>query len=143
MAIEIKKGIVESLRPAEEDKPCTCRVGGNEIELHPDLADRLKDGDDVAISGHESENGLKALAINNLTRKKVSSIDPSNTILLLGFSGFASFLFFVLGMQNYFGGAMNLALTNLVLVLAGLTGAVISFGRFLAVRSALKMINYL
>ena len=126
MSIEIRKGTVASITQTEGKNTGICRVDDHEIELNRDLVDKVNVGDDIAIAGNTNEQGMKALAVNNLSKKRLSSVDPTNIVLALGFSGFLFFLFFVLGAQNFSAGIMSLAALNFALSLASLTATGIS-----------------
>ena len=143
MAIEIVTGTITTVTPATEEKSASCRIGEREIELHRDLADRVEAGDEVVVSGQADEKGMKALAINNRSQRRLSAIDSTNLMLLLGFCGFAWLLFFVLGMQNMMAGETMLTLLNLALSVIGLVGMGISFGRVFVIQRAANRIRNL
>ncbi len=143
MSIEIRKGTVAAITQAEEKKASICRVGDHDVELNRDLVDKVNIGDEIAIAGNANEQGMKALAVNNLSLKKISSIDPSNIVLGMGFSGFVFFLFFVLGAQNLSAGIMSLAALNLAVCLVGLVGAGIAIAHLIHLRQALAKCKYL
>jgi len=143
MSIEIKKGTVAAITQAEGKNVSICRVDDQEFELNRDLVDKVNVDDDIAIAGNSNEQGMKALAVNNLSRKRVSSVDPTNIVLAMGFSGFLFFLFFVLGAQNFSAGIMSLAALNLALSLASLVAIGLSIMHFRRLRQALAKCKYL
>ncbi len=143
MSIEIKKGTVAAITPAEEKKASICRIDDYEIELNRDLVDKVNVGDEIAIAGNNNEQGMKALAVNNLSKKKISAVDPSNTVLALGLSGFIFFVFFVLGAQNFSAGNMSLTVLNLAICSTGLVGAGITISHLLRLRESLAKCKYL
>ncbi len=143
MSIEIRKGTVAAITQAEEKKASICRVGDHDVELNRDLIDKVNTGDEIAIAGNSNEQGMKALAVNNLSKKKISSIDPTNIVLGLGFSGFIFFVFFVLAAQNFSAGIMSLAALNLAICLAGLIGAGITIAHLIRLRQSLAKCKYL
>ena len=142
MSIEIRKGTVAAITQAEGKNASICRVDDQEIELNRDLVDKVNIGDDIAIAGNTNEQSMKALAVNNLSLKRVSSVDPTNIVLAMGFSGFLFFLFFVLGAQNFSAGIMSLAALNLALSLAGLVAIGISIMHLRRLRQALAKCKY-
>ena len=143
MSIEIRKGTVAAITQAERKNINICRVDNHDIELNRDLADKVNVGDDIAIAGNTNEQGMKALAVNNLSKKKISSIDPTNIVLTLGLAGFVSLLFFILGAQNFSAGIMSLTVLNLAVSLAGLTAVSITIIHLLRLRQALAKCKYL
>jgi len=143
MSIEIRKGTVAAINQTEGKKASICRVDEHEVELNRDLADKVSVGDEVAIAGNSNEQGMKALAVNNLSLKRISSIDPTIIVLTLGFSGFVFFVFFVLGAQNFTAGIMSLAALNLAISLAGMVGAGIMILNLMRLRQALTKCKYL
>jgi len=143
MSIEIRKGTVAAITQAEGKNINICRVDDHDIELNRDLADKVNVGDDIAIAGNTNEQGMKALAVNNLSKKKISSIDPTNIVLTLGLAGFVSLLFFILGAQNFSAGIMSLTVLNLAVSLAGLTAVSITIIHLLRLRQALAKCKYL
>jgi len=143
MSIEIRKGTVAAITQAERKNINICRVDDHDIELNRDLADKVNVGDDIAIAGNTNEQGMKALAVNNLSKKKISSIDPTNIVLTLGLAGFVSLLFFILGAQNFSAGIMSLTVLNLAVSLAGLTAVSITIIHLLRLRQALAKCKYL
>ena len=143
MSIEIRKGTVAAINQTEDKKASVCRVGEHEVELNRDLVDKVNVGDEIAIAGNSNEQGMKALAVNNLSLKRISSIDPTNIVLAMGFSGFAFFVFFVLGAQNFSAGIMSLAALNLAVSLAAMVGTGITILHLLRIRQALARCKYL
>lgn len=141
MAIELIKGTIATHTEADQNKASTCRIGEREIELHRDLADRIKVGDEVAISCQISEQDTKALAINNLSRKRISAIDPTNLVLILGASGFICLVFFILGGQNLTHGAMSLVALNIAVGFVGAAGIAVTITRLLTLRHAQAMLK--
>jgi len=143
MSIEIRKGTVAAITQAEDKKASTCRVGEHEVELNRDLVDKVNVGDEIAIAGHTNEQGIKALALNNLSLKKITSTDPTNLVLAMGASGFAFFVFFVLGAQNFSAGIMSLAALNIALSLVGLVGTGIAIRHLQRLRQAVAKCKYI
>ena len=141
MAIEIIKGTIATHTETDQDKASMCRVGEHEIELHRDLADRVKVGDEVAISYQTSEQGNKALAIDNLSQKRISAIDPTNLVLILGASSFICLVFFILAGQNMTVDAMALVALNVAVGFVGAAGIAITVTRLLALRHAQTMLR--
>lgn len=143
MSIEMRKGTVAAITQAEDKKASICHVGEHEVELNRDLADKVNVGDEIAIAGNSNEQGMKALAVNNLSQKRISSIDPTNIVLAMGFGGFAFFVFFVLGAQNFSAGIMSLAALNLAVCLAAMVGTGMTIIHFRRLRQALAKCKYL
>lgn len=141
MAIEVIKGTIATHTEADQDKASTCRIGEREIVLHSDLADRIKVGDEVAISCQIDEHDIIALAINNLSQKRISAIDPTNLVLIMGASGFIFFVFFILGAQNFSAGIMNLAALNIAVGCVGVAGMGVVATRLFALRRAQTMLG--
>ncbi len=143
MSIEIRKGTVAAITQTEGKKTSTCHIGDHEITLNRDLADKVNIGDEIAITGNTNEQGMKALAVNNLSLKRISSIDPTNIVLAMGLSGFAFFVFFILGVQNLTAGIISLAVLNIVISLVSLVAAGITILRLLQLRQALAKCKHL
>jgi len=141
MAIEIIKGTIATHTEADQDKASMCRVGEREIELHRDLADRIKVGDEVAISCQIDEQSSKALAIDNLSQKRISAIDPTNLVLIMGASGFICLVFFILAGQNMTVDAMALVALNAAVGVVGAVGIAVTITRLLALRHAQAMLK--
>jgi len=143
MSIEMRKGTVAAITQTEDKKASICRIGEHEVELNRDLVDKVNVGDEIAIAGNSNEQGMKAMAVNNLSLKSVSSVDPTNIVLALGFSGFVFFVFFVLGAQNFSAGIMSLAALNLAVCLAGMVGMGVTILHLRRLRQALAKCKYL
>jgi len=143
MSIELRKGTVAAITQTEDKKASICHIGEHEVELNRDLVDKVNIGDEIAIAGNSNEKGMKALAVNNLSLKRTSSIDPTNIVLAMGLSGFAFFVFFVLGAQNFSAGIMSLAALNIALSLAGGVAAGITILHLVRLRQALAKCKYL
>lgn len=143
MSIEIRKGAVAAITQTEDKKTSICRIGEHEVKLNRDLVDKVNVGDEIAIAGNSNEQGMKALAVNNLSLKRITSIDPSNIVLAMGLSGFVFFVFFVLAAQNFSAGIMSLTALNMVISLAGAVAAGITILHLIRLRQALAMCKYL
>ncbi len=143
MSIELRKGSVTAITQTEDKKTGICHIGDHTITLNRDLADKMNVGDEIAIAGNTNEQGMKALAINNLSLKRISSVDPTNIVLALGLSGFAFFVFFILGVQNSSAGIMSLAALNITISMVALVVAGTTILHLARLRQALAKCEYL
>jgi len=142
MAMELQRGEVSQLQTEEESGKTTCLVGGKPVVIHPDLASNIAEGEEVAVAGIEQEQGLAALAINNITHHRGTSIDPSNIVLAMGAAGFICIVFFVLAMQNMVGGDTTLGTLAGGASLIGLAGIIVALQKILAIRRAAAMARF-
>ena len=100
MGLEIERGNVQDIAPLEKSGAGSCRINDRHIKLHRDLADTVKTGGDFMVAGTSRKGVFRALALKDIARDKVSSIDSTNYILLMGL-GFITFIVFgVFDMQD-------------------------------------------
>jgi hypothetical protein len=140
MATTLLRGRVESVSIPAPNGAAECRIGDKTVALHRDLADSVKQGDDVLVAGFARDKVLKALALNNVTRSKLAQIDCTNNILLLGLGGFLAILFGVFGLGGS-NGAIVSSLEDAVAI-AGIILGVVSLRALWRVIRAASWVDY-
>lgn len=132
MAMEIWRGQISARKPLAKGEKVECVLGGEKkLILHRDLERHAKDGDEVVVSGPVSESGMTVLALHSKKEGKVTYIDSSNYVLMMGGAGFLGFLFGIFAMQNLnIGDTANAVIT-----------AVVSFVSFVAVTYAVSQVG--
>jgi len=133
MGAKLLNGLVESLSGMPDSEAAECQLGGSKIYLHRDIAQSVRNGDNVFISGLETKDGLRALAVNNTSLKKIDQIDCTNHILLFGLGFVLTIMLGVFGLQGSSG--VGISAVEDVVALAGAALAVVS------VRSTLRIIK--
>ncbi len=131
MAMEIWRGQISARKALDKGGKFECMLGGEKkLVLHRDLERHASDGDEVIVSGPVEDGGMRPLAVHSLKEGKVSYIDASNHVLLMGAMGFVGFLFGIFAMQHLnAGNASNATLC-----------AVVSFVSFVAVAYAVSQV---
>ncbi|MDX1810392.1 MAG: hypothetical protein R3240_00470 [Gammaproteobacteria bacterium] len=93
MGVKLQRGNIQELMPADKKGASTCRVDERVVKLPRDLVDGVKNGDKVEIAGVIRKQVLHAMAINDISQSKVSGVDCTNSILLMG-AGWLLFIMF-------------------------------------------------
>lgn len=100
MRLELERGIVQSVEVTDKTGGGKCEINCREIKLHRDLIDNVHQGEEVLLVGVYRKKVFQALALKNITRNKVSGIDCTNYVLLMGL-GFILFIMFgIFGMNE-------------------------------------------
>lgn len=144
MGLDICRGMVSGLEKPEEasKERASCKVGEQAVQLHPDLDRHINDGDEVIVAGSTDENGVFAMAMNNITQKKVTYVDASNFVLGIGFGGFIGFLCFVLSARYYMAGDGMMSSLNGLLCILGFVVMAWAISRVALVRVASRKVAY-
>ena len=100
MKLEIEHGSVQDIAPVEKNGTSSCRINNRDIKLHRDLVDNVKSGEDIMVAGIFQKNVFRALALKDIARDKVSSIDCTNYVLLMGLGIMLFIMFGIFGMQE-------------------------------------------
>ncbi len=143
MAIELQRGVVRDLTKPEQGNKATCSVGDQRVLLHSDLLSNVAEGDEIAVAGNKGEDGLFALAVNNITHHRGTQVDGSNTILALGFSGFIWIVFFVFSAQHLAVGNDSIGGAYGTVSFVGLIAMGIVIQKLLVIRRAARLVKYL
>lgn len=123
MDMAIWRGTIEELAAADSRGTVECRLAQGKVRLHPDLTSHVANGDKVLVAGNTVEGVLHAMAVHNLTRGKLTHIDPSNQVLLAGLWGFialmsAAFALPAIGHASLYGVMLS------TLSIVGVVGAI-------------------
>ena len=100
MKFEIERGDVQDVATVNKNGSGSCQINDRQIMLHRDLADSVKQGDHVLVAGTFRKKVFHALALKDLTRDKVSGIDCSNYVLLMGLGIMVFIMFGIFGMRE-------------------------------------------
>ncbi|MCC6209156.1 MAG: hypothetical protein IT488_13545 [Gammaproteobacteria bacterium] len=139
MQMAIWRGQIENLTATDQQGESECQVGSTKVRLHPDLVSSVSEGDKVLVSGSSADGVLQAMAVHNLTKDKLTQIDPTNQILITGLFGFIGMLSLAVGWQN----TMNVLFLILnTVAIIGAAGAVRSISRIVRVARAASWIRY-
>lgn len=143
MQIELKQGHAANITQREKPEgTIECHVAGGRILLNSDLADKVKDGDDVVVAGKLHENLLHAIAIKNISQGTTAQVDPTNNVLALGFCGFIGIISAV---QSFNANAAGNSMGSIFLALvaaAGFAGIFIFVQRILDINKASSKVKY-
>jgi len=141
MEMAIWRGTIEELTPPDSRGTVECRLAQGKIRLHTDLASNAGEGDKVLAAGSIAGGELHAMAIHNLTRNRLTHIDPSNQVLLAGLWGFIGMMSAAFGWPMIdHPGVLSVALN--VLAIAGLVGVIRSALHITRVTRAANWIRY-
>lgn len=143
MQIELKQGHAANITQLEKPQGAIeCHLDGGKVLIHPDLADKVKDGDDIIVAGKTRENLLHAVAIKNLSQGITAQIDPTNNVLALGFCGFIGIISAIQSVNaNSVGNSTGSIILALVAA-AGFAGIFIFVQRILEINKASGRIKY-
>ncbi len=142
MGLEVCRGKVSSLAKPEQDSRTECKIGESRVQLHPDLERHIAEGDEVIVAGNPGDTGIAAMAVHNVSQKKVSYVDASNYVLGIGFGGFIALCGFVLGGQYWMGGNMTLTYANALMSVTGLVVMSWAIARVLMIKKAAKKVHF-
>ena len=142
MAFTIERGIVQNLSVDEEKRSASCQVNNIPVNLHRDLTDFIKAGDEVVIVGTMQDEEMRALAIKDISNSKAHGIDSTNYILLSGiglyiFTMFA--VFFIQGLIHHAN--MPIEAVHTVISLIGLVWATIYLRQTVEYRFSTRAIS--
>ncbi|HFE39662.1 MAG TPA: hypothetical protein ENK06_14810 [Gammaproteobacteria bacterium] len=141
MGVELKHGDVQNIDPISKNGTSRCRINNLDIELHRDLADSIKPGENVWIAGTFRKKVFHALALKKFGQNKIYGIDCTNYILLTGL-GFILFIMFgVFGLRESSGHFFIKYLEEL-LSITGLAMIVYFIRYFYQANAAVNRIRY-
>lgn len=143
MQIELKQGHAANITQREKPEgTIECQVAGGKILLHSELADKVKNGDDVVVAGKVHENLLHAVAIKNLSQGVTAQVDPTKNVLATGFCGFIGIISAVQSFNaNAAGNSMGSTLLALIAA-AGFAGVFIFVQRLMEINRASGKVKY-
>lgn len=141
MEMAIWRGTIEDLTPPDSGGVVECQLAQGKVKLRSDLTSNVGRGDKVLVAGNIADGVLHAMAVHNLTRNRLTQIDPSNHVLLAGLWGFigmmcAAFGWPMLGHLNALSVALN------VLAIVGIVGVIRSVLHIIRVTLAANWIRY-
>ncbi len=139
MEMAIWRGHIENLTAPDPRGTSECRVGTATVHLPSDLTGSVSEGDKVLVAGNSENDVLQAMAIHNLSRKKLTQIDPTNQVLLTGLFGFISLMSLAVGWQYPMGAPF--VILNALSILAA-AGVLRSINRLFRVSRAAGWIRY-
>lgn len=141
MEMAIWRGTIEDVTPPDSGGAVECRLAQGRINLHPDLTSNVGQGDKVLVAGNNADGVMHAMAVHNLTRNKLTQIDPSNQVLLAGLWGFIGMMSAAFGwpMLDHLS-ALSVVLN--VLAIVGLIGVIRSALSIIRVTLAASWIRY-
>jgi hypothetical protein len=87
MRLMTHRGRVEDLTTPDKRGAAQCRIGKVTLKLHKDLVTTVNSGDEIYVAGKYGKGVMIVFAVNNLTRGRVTQLDGTNNMLLLGFLG--------------------------------------------------------
>ena len=122
MNLNTQRGQVQEMSSVSENGTMTCRINDYEVILHPALAKISANGDEVLVAGKmDRKKKLKAYALNNIEKRRISSIDSAFYILVMGVGFFLSIYFGVVAMKqpDSLFGTLSQAIAIAGLVVAG------------------------
>ena len=138
MAIKLQRGHVEGLTAPEKDGSVECRISNQKILVHPYLADNIRS---VLVAGELKNDTLQAMAVNNFRQEKISHIDCTNYILILGVSGYIAIICGVFGLEATDSGDW-LTILQYVASILGFAVAAISIRRVVMVNRADNCVRF-
>lgn len=139
MQMAIWRGRIEQLTGPDQHGAAECRVGNMTVRLPSDLSGNLSNDDLVLVAGNTANEVLRAMAVHNLTREKMSQIDPTNQVLLTGLFGFIGLMSLAIGWQ--YPMSTPFIVLNALAVIAAV-GALRSIARLFRVAQAASWIRY-
>jgi hypothetical protein len=141
MEMAIWRGNIEDLTPPDPRGGVECRLGKDTVKVHPDLASNIGNGDKVLVAGNTADGVLHAMAVHNLTRNRLTHIDPSNQVLVAGLWGFICLMSAAFGLPGVIHANLySVALSMLAFV--GLVGVIRNIQRITRVTRAANWIRY-
>jgi hypothetical protein len=141
MEMAIWRGTIEDLTPPDSRGGVECRLAQGKVKLHPDLTSNAGSGDKVLVAGGITDGALHAMAIHNLTRGRLTQIDPSNQVLLAGLWGFIGMMSAAFGWPMIdHPGILSVVLN--VFAIVGLVGVIRSALHITRVTRAANWIRY-
>ncbi|MBK8162985.1 MAG: hypothetical protein IPK65_07535 [Gammaproteobacteria bacterium] len=141
MEMAIWRGIVEDLTTPDSGGAVECRLAQGKIKLHSDLTSNVGRGDKVLVAGNIADGVLHAMAVHNLTRNRLTHIDPSNQVLLAGLWGFIGMMSAAFGWPML-GHLSALSVVLNVLAIVGIVGVIRSALHIIRVTLAANWIRY-
>ena len=141
MAIKLQRGHVEGLTAPGKDGSVECRIRDQKVLVHPNLADKIHNGDDVLVAGELRNDVLQATAVNNFRQNKISHIDCTNYILILGVSGYIGIICGVFGLEAI-DSTDWLTLLQYAASIIGLAVAAMSIRRIVMVNRADNCVHF-
>ena len=142
MAIETERGKVQELTPPDEHGAATCRINNRSIMLPRDLADSVKEGDDVIVAGALKKDVFHAMAVKDFSRDKATGVDCTNYILLMSTGWIMFTMLGVFGLQAIGSGQIYIEALDDVLSIVGLILALVFLRLAMQVFSAIKQVRY-
>jgi hypothetical protein len=139
MEMAIWRGHIENLTGPDPRGAAECRVGKATVRLPSDLVANVAEGDRVLVAGSSADGVLNAMAVHNLTRDRLTQIDPSNQVLLSCLWGFVGLMSLAIGWM-YPMGAVFVICNGLAVV--GTVGAIRCINGILRVARAANWIRY-
>jgi hypothetical protein len=139
MEMAIWRGHIENLSVPDPHGAAECRVGKATVRLPSDLTSSVVEGDKVLVAGSSADGVLDALAVHNLTRDKLTQIDPSNQVLLSCLWGFVFLMSLAIAWMFPMGAPF--VIFNALSIL-GIAGAIRSINRILRVARAANWIRF-
>ena len=139
MEMAIWRGHIENLGTPGPKGTAECRLGQASVQLPPDLTGSVADGDKVLVAGASTNGVLAAMAVHNLTRGKLTQVDPTNQVLIAGLWGFIGLMSLAVGWQFPMGAPF--VILN-VIALIGAAGVLRCVNVIFRVASAASWIRY-
>ncbi len=140
MERKLLNGVIEGFSRVKDTDVANCQLGGKKLYLHRDLADEVRNGDNVYVYVVAAKDGFRALALRNITRGKVSQIDCTNNILLFGTGFVLAFIFGIIGLQGTQGPTIS-TIQEIIGVL-GVVLAVYSLRATVLIMRATSVVRY-
>jgi len=141
MGLVFQRGQIENLATEDQKGSATCSIDNKKVSLHPALNKVVSQGDEVFIAGRldKKSDTLKAYAVNNITQRRIASVDSALYILLMGLGFYAAIFFSVVGMKEE-----NELLQSLeyFVAIAGLVTAAVTIRTAVLINKASNGVNY-
>lgn len=142
MAIELERGKIQGLTPPDKHGAVTCRINGYNVNLPRDLADSVKEGDDVIVAGALRKDVFHAMAVKDFSRDKAIGVDCTNYVLLMSVGFILFTLLGVFGLQRIGTGEVYVETIDYLLSIAALIFAGVFLWHILQVVKATRRVRY-
>ena len=142
MAIEKIRGKVNNLKTPPKQGTATFRLDGRDIIVPQDLVDKVREGEDIEVAGTISKGALHAMAVRNVKQDRISRVDVTLYVLLIGIAGFLWVLCGVLGLRAMGTGAIITESVDDIVAIAGFIIVLMAIRHLSLINKASNQLRY-
>ncbi len=142
MAIEKLRGKVNHLKTSAKQGTAAFRLDGRNVIVPHDLVDKVREGEDIEVAGTISKGELHAMAVRDVKQDRISHVDVTMYVFLIGIAGFLWALCGVLGLRAMGTGAIITESVDDIVAIAGFITVLMAIRHLSLINKASNQLKY-